>query len=250
MSMPLKYRIYPSLLDAYRDMVNASEIWEKYWGSSENPKISLEDYIAKTNAEFLDKVNRVPHEPIEAADRGTAFNEVVDSILHARKSETVEMKRIEQDGRVVGVAASINGFYFEFDIDLIRDFVRYYQGAQSQVLVSAVLETARGGVELYGYIDELMPFSVHDIKTTARYEPYKFKDHAQHLVYPYCLRAMGCDVKKFEYNITDFSDCYTETYIFEPERDIPRLRVWVEDLIGWLEDHRAQIADKKIFNEL
>ena len=249
MSQP-KYKIYPSLLDAFRDMVNAPDIWEKFWGNSETPKMTLEEYVEKTNREFLDKVNRAPHEPIEAADRGTAFNEVVDTLIHNKLSETVEMKRIEQDGVVVGVGASLNGFTFEFDINLIRDFVRYYQGAQSQVLVSGILPTAHGDVELYGYIDELMPFSVHDIKTTGRYEPFKFKDHAQHLVYPYCLQCMGNDVKTFEYNITDFSDVYTETYVFESERDIPRLRAWVEDLIGWLEDHRDQITDKKIFGEI
>lgn len=244
-----KYNIYPSLLDAFCDMQNAEEIWLKYWGNSENPSISLEDYLVKSENDFFDKVNRVPHPPIEAADKGTAFNEVVDSILHRTPSKTVQMERIYTDNKITGVRAMLNGFTFEFPFSLVMDFVEYYHGGFSQVFTAAILPTARGDVRLYGYIDELMPFCVHDIKTTRSYEPYKFKNHWQHIVYPYCLNQIGCAVKRFEYNITDFKEVYTESYIYDDERDTKRLQEVVESLIDYLEANRDRITDKKIFNQ-
>ena len=37
--------------------------------------------------ELLDAVNRVEHEPIEAADKGTCFNVVIDCLISHRKCE-------------------------------------------------------------------------------------------------------------------------------------------------------------------
>lgn len=105
----------------------------------------------------------------------------------------------------------------------------------------------------YGLIDELMPTSVHDIKTTGSYTVGKFKDHHQHLVYPYALMQNGSDVRTFEYNIVEFNkggyvvDTYTETYVFNPERDIPILTNHCEEFIRFLEENRKLITDTKIF---
>ena len=115
--------------------------------------------------------------------------------------------------------------------------------------VEAILPTCFGDVLLYGYIDELMPMSVHDIKTTGSYYVGKFKDHWQHMVYPYCLMQNGSDVRLFEYNITDFKSTYTESYTFVPERDIPILINHCEEFIRFLNDNRDLITDKKIFAE-
>ena len=48
-----------------------------------------------------------------------------------------------------------------------------------------------------------MPQSVHDIKTTGRYSVGKFKDHSQHIVYPYCYWKNGMPPMLFEYNIAE-----------------------------------------------
>lgn len=145
--------------------------------------------------------------------------------------------------------ATYNERNFFFPISLCREFANYFKGALTQQRVEAVLPTAFGDVLLYGYIDELMPTTVHDIKTTGRYSAFKFKDHFQHLVYPYCLMQYGSDVRTFEYNITDFKETYTESYTFVPERDIPVLTSHCEDFIRFLEENRHLITDKKIFNE-
>jgi hypothetical protein len=96
-----------------------------------------------------------------------------------------------------------------------------------------------------------MPTSVHDIKTTSQYYVGKFKNHSQHLVYPYCLIQSGNDIKTFEYNVATIGvngyQTYTETYVFNPGRDIPILTQRIEDLIQFVEDNRHLITDKKIF---
>ena len=98
-----------------------------------------------------------------------------------------------------------------------------------------------------------MPATVHDIKTTGSYTVGKFKDHHQHLVYPYALMKNGSDVRTFEYNIVEFNkggyviDTYTETYVFNPERDIPILTNHCEEFVRFLEENRKLITDTKIF---
>ena len=63
----------------------------------------------------------------------------------------------------------------------------------------------------------------------------------------------GSDVRTFEYNIVEFNkggyvvDTYTETYVFNPERDIPILTNHCEEFIRFLEENRALITDTKIF---
>lgn len=142
---------------------------------------------------------------------------------------------------------------FVFPISLCREFANYYKGALTQQRVEAILPTAYGNVLVYGVIDELMSASVHDIKTTGSYTVGKFKDHHQHLVYPYALMKNGSDVRTFEYNIVEFNkggfvvDTYTETYVFNPERDIPILTNHCEEFIRFLEENRELITDKKIF---
>ena len=142
-------------------------------------------------------------------------------------------------------------YYFSFDINLLREFANYYKDALTQQYVESVIHTSKGNVLIYGYIDELMPTSVHDIKTTSQYYVGKFKNHSQHLVYPYCLIQSGNDIKTFEYNVATIGvngyQTYTETYVFNPERDIPILTQRVENLIQFVEVNRNLMIDNKIF---
>lgn len=164
-------------------------------------------------------------------------------------------KAYHDDGKLYGIKAVYNNRTFTFHIDLCREFANYYKGALTQQRVEAILPTAYGSVLVYGLIDELMPTSVHDIKTTGSYTVGKFKDHHQHLVYPYALMQNGSDVRIFEYNIVEFNkggyvvDTYTETYVFNPERDIPILTNHCEEFIRFLEENRELITDKKILEE-
>ena len=256
-SLPnIKFRLYATILDGYQDYLNSDSIWERYWGWSDNPPHTMEEFRVKHFQSLIDRINRVPFDS-EAADRGTAFNEVIDCLIEHRKSPTVKVQKAfaevtrevygssDEDMRIrdyanieyvtenqlVGLYATYNNRTFYFDINLCREFADYFKGALTQQLVKGALETAYGNVELYGYVDELMPQAIHDIKTTGQYSVGKFKDHWQHRVYPYCYYMQGIMLPTFEYNIVEFDkynkqayETFTETYSFVPERDIPILR--------------------------
>ena len=272
MNQQPKYRIYATLLDAFGGYLNSDVIWDKYWGWSENPPHTPEEFHEQQFQELIDRINRKPFDS-EAADRGTVFNEIIDCMIENRKSETVQVEKVYkviregacdetgkplyydevQTNEVIGLKATYNNRVFTFPISLCREFANYYKGALTQQRVEAILPTAYGNVLVYGVIDELMSASVHDIKTTGSYTVGKFKDHHQHLVYPYALMQNGSDVRTFEYNIVEFNkggyvvDTYTEMYVFNPERDIPILTNHCEEFIRFLEENREIITDKKIF---
>lgn len=287
----LNYRIYATLLDSFFNYLNSDTIYERYYGWSENPPCTEEEFQQKQFQELIDRINRKPFDN-EKADRGTAFNEVIDCMVENRKSETVKVDRVYKEVssydicnefcnqkncdyncgncgekynqalerafkskaiEVVALKATYNNREFTFPISICREFANYFKGALTQQRVEAILPTRFGDVLVYGFIDELMPTSVHDIKTTGSYTVGKFKDHHQHLVYPYALMQNGSDVRTFEYDIVEFNkggyvvDTYTETYVFNPERDIPILTNHCEEFIRFLEENRGLINDKKIF---
>ena len=243
------YRIYATLLDTFTAYQKRDVSYDKYYAWSDTPEFTPEEWDAKMFQELIDRINRVPFDS-EAADKGTAFNEVVDALIENRKPRGVDVERSADNAAYV---VTYNNRAFTFPIALCREFAAYYQGALTQQRVSALLRTCFGTVEVYGVIDELMPTSVHDIKTTGSYFVGKFKDNWQHVVYPYCLTMNGCDIRTFEYNVAEFNKSgyvtgtYTETYVFDPGRDIPLLQRQCEELIRFLNDNRDLITDKKIF---
>ena len=264
----LKFKFYATLLDSFTNYLRSDAIYERYWGFSENPPHTPDEFKELQFQNLINTINRVPFDN-EAADKGTAFNEVIDCMIENRKSDKVQVERVFKTVRmgacdevgkpifyeqyetneVIALRATYNNCQFDFPISICREFANYYKGALTQQRVEAILPTCFGDVLVYGVIDELMPMSVHDIKTTGSYYVGKFKDHWQHLVYPYCLMQNGSDVRLFEYNITDFRATYTESYTFVPERDIPILIEHCEDFIMFLNDNRDLITDKKIFAE-
>lgn len=252
MSKRPNYKIYATLLDAWVNYERAEVLWEKFYGFSEEPSISLEDYIAKSERELIDKINRVPFES-EAADRGTAFNEIVDALIEQRKPNGMEVKRTE----TLMYEVKFKDWTFNFPIQLCVDMANGYRGAITQARIAGVMETKWGDVELYGVIDELMPMAVHDIKTTGSYSVGKFKHNTQHLLYPWALRQRGIDVPTFHYDVVEMGkprkdgtysiERYQETYVYDHTRDEKVLRDRVEDFIDFVEEHRDEITDKKIF---
>lgn len=264
MKQPLKYCFYATLLDKYEGYINSSRIYNEYWGFSENPPHTEEEFQEKQRLSLIDTINRVPFES-EDADRGTAFNEVVDCIINRSYQEVQTGVFLHNAGKVVTVILNdkqeaiscINGRTFTFPLAMCKEFATYFKGATTQVLTEGVLSTCYGDVLLYGYIDELMPLAVHDIKMTKRYSVGKFKHNWQHLVYPFCLNQQGNAINDFEYNVAHinilksgfFYDTYTEHYAYVEERDLPRLKDHVEGLIKFIEDHKELITDKKIFNQ-
>ena len=264
-----KYKIYPSLLDSFQNYLDSDLIWQKYWGGSENPPHTPDEFRGVQFQSVIDKINRVPMkwEDSEKADKGTAFNEVIDCIIHHSTSDRISVERVykivgwgdvsgdaedrfadvEQTDELTGLNVKFNNREFYFPIEICRYMASLYPKALSQVMTEGIITTAYGDVLLYGYIDELMPQSVHDIKTTGRYSFGNFKRHSQHLVYPYCLIKSGVFIHRFEYNITDFKEHYSEVYVFDEGRDIPILRSKCERLIEFVEENKNLITDKKIF---
>ena len=245
------YQIYPSLLDAYQTWLDAERNWNEWYGSSENPSISCDDYLINARQELIDRINRVPFES-EAADRGTAFNEVIDALLLGRKPQREDLT-LEFTEDVI--KAVFKGQEFYYDAGLCRELAYDYRGAIPQYHCVGVLPTRYGDVTLYGYIDELLEDEVHDIKTTKKYSAFKFRNHWQHIVYPYNLQYEGIPVSGFQYDIVKWEkdlawSFFSEYYEFVPERDVPRLRAHVEGLIEFLSANEHLITDLKIFNAL
>ena len=268
----VRYKFYATILDAYQDYLDSDLIYEKYWGFSENPPCTSEEFHEKQFQSLIDRINRVHYEN-DAVDKGTAFNEVVDCMVSRRNSSKIQVERVYEvkadglvdpcNGKVIGgdcyvtdkvegLNVTYNGKNFYFPMPLIREFADYYKGAVPQVYIQAELETMYGNVLLYGFIDYSMPFCTHDLKTASKYSVGKFKRHWQHIVYPYALIRNGCDVRDFEYNVAEIGKSYyrtyTESYTFSEERDIPHLTQHCEDFIRFLNENRKLITDKKIFN--
>jgi hypothetical protein len=246
----LKYRFYATILDGYQNYLSSSEIYQEYWGFSEDPEKTEEEFEQEQFQSLIDRINRVPFDN-EKADRGTAFNEVIDCLIENRSSLKMEIRSEKETGLIL---VNYNQRTFAFQLDLCLEFAKYFKGAVTQVYVDGLLSTRFGDVLLYGYIDELMPHSVHDIKTTEKYKSGKFRSNWQHIVYPYCLNVNGNMVMNFEYNVAVLGpksySTHTEFYSFKPERDIPRLTAHVESLIEFIEANRSLITDQKIFNQI
>ena len=106
--MQPNYRIYATLLDSYFNYLNSDVIYERYYGWSENPPCTEEEFRQKQFQELIDRINRKPFDS-EAADRGTAFNEIIDCMIENRKSSIMEMSRVyHDDGTLYGMKAVYN----------------------------------------------------------------------------------------------------------------------------------------------
>ena len=220
------YKFYATLLDSYQ-----------YFLHSE-----AEDAMQ----EFIDKINRVPFES-EAADKGTAFNELVDMVLHDEKKRNSFAS--DPYDTINYPYTSRNGvkYDFQFKKSIVFEFVNRLEGATSQLHTSAELATSKGTVLLYGYLDEILMNDVTDIKTTGKYEFPKFLHNWQHKVYPYCLSEMGIHVDTFTYRVTNFNDYFEEVYVFDKEKAKAELIGICENLIDFIEMNRDKITDLKIF---
>lgn len=246
-----KYLFYATLLDSFQGLLSSSEIYQKYWGFSEEPPKSEEEFEKEQFQSLIDRINRVPIDS-EAADRGTVFNEIVDCIIEKRNSEKIELVSDKPAGTIT---AKYNNRTFVFSLTQCREVANDFQAAITQYRTSAIMETKYGPVELYGFLDELMPQSVHDIKVKGKYSAFDFKNNWQHRVYPYCLNEEGIFINDFAYNIyvmdknNIIKERHEEIYCYVPERDIPKIREHCERLIEFIETNKALITDKKIFNQ-
>ena len=266
-----KYRIYPSLLDKYEALLHVEEEVESPFNLDSETgeyKRTEEEIEYELKKSLLDCINRVPFDS-EAADKGTAFNAIIDAWVHRRphkvatEREPYAISGFDQ-ANVIQVAFEERAGgvqkerHFIFDREWCIQESEYFAGCLSQVLVKAILPTRYGDVELYGYIDELRRDMVYDIKTTSRYYFGKYERGWQRHVYPYCLIASGMmeSVKAFEYTAYQLKKSrtglisgtrYPEYYTYDHAKSTAMLTAHVEGFIEFLEANRELITDKKIF---
>ncbi len=246
-SQKVDYQFYPSILDAYQNYIDSDMIWERYWGFSENPQHTPEEFHEIQREELINRINRVPVDS-EAADRGTAFNNLVDFLAGLRDGEGIE----DYKG---SYKVTVGNRHFYFNTQPAANVSKLILPSIEQEPVEGVLDTVHGKIRLYGYPDYIMPDKVVDLKTTGRYWYGKYKHGWQHIVYPWCLRQMGNDIDKFEYVIVEFdrngiATVHHEIYNYRPEMD-EQLKEVCSDFISFLTnlDNREKITDKKIFGE-
>lgn len=267
-----KYRIYPSLLDKFETYLRADEEAESFFNIDNETgeyKKSPEQVEAELKQSLIDAINRVPFDS-EDADKGTAFNALIDMAVHSERhvpSERApytivgdkETNMVQVTFPATEMAPQRN---FIFDRRWVYKQAKYFDGAVSQLYVSAILPTQYGDVELYGFIDELKRDVVYDIKTTSSYQFGKYERGWQRHVYPYCLIASGEmeNVVAFEYTAFALKGGtsrtplitgtrYPEYYTYNHEQSVKLLTNHVERFIEFLESNRDLITDKKIFGE-
>ena len=235
------YAFSPSLLDAFQRMVDTKAedyfyqdetgAWHLNWNDAEETlHFSEEEVDELLKQEFIDKVNKKPEPPSEAACKGTAFNEIVDCLILRRKPakgfviKTIRSGEDLYKARVaklsyeadelgwdvmpeslnpqdsndqfakIGISfiyAALDGFEFFFDKDFCLEASEYFKGSIAQYYTKANIETTKGVVELHGYIDYLRQDRLFDAKTTKRYTFGDFQKKWQRYTYPYTLIASG-----------------------------------------------------------
>lgn len=309
MSRQPKYCFYPTLLDSFTRYltIDAEEAfyqgedgkWHRNYNESDGTfHYSQEEVDAIALQELIDKINRKPFEPSEAASKGTIFNEIVDCILARRGTKNKEYciasasnfvdfaskvwgarslvgpdhvaqipdelrsyaSLISSFGGKPFVYGAIDGFEFWFDKQFCKDAAARFVGAVSQHYTEATIATCYGVVKLYGYIDELIRNKVYDIKTTKSYAFGNYKDSWQRHVYPYTLIESGdcTDIVSFEFSVFQlkgggprspliYGDFYKEEYDYDHAKSTDLIRQHCERFIEFLEEHRDEITDKKIF---
>lgn len=255
------YRLYPSLLDSFTDLVNAESDWGQLWGNSQVPSKTAEEYALECEKRLIDQINRCPKEPNEAADKGTCFNAVVDSLIHGNNSvdDKVSIGYVQING-TWAIMASMNSFSFLFDKGLCMYLATRFKGALSQYLCEAPLQTSKGVVLLYGYLDEWVGCRISDIKTTGDYKFGKYGRKWQRHVYPYAVVESGecTEIAEFEYTAVELSapsakrpiitgEVFPEVYTYDHEQSRAALRAVCESFIEWLEYRRHLITDQRIF---
>ena len=87
MSQP-SYKIYPSLLQKFQSLLDVELEVNDYWNidSDGNYKKTADEIAEKHEAELICMINREGTAVIEAASKGTAFNEIVDCLMENRGS--------------------------------------------------------------------------------------------------------------------------------------------------------------------
>lgn len=162
--------------------------------------------------ELLDRINRVPVPQTEAQAKGVSFE---DAVLKGTDEEL-------------------------FDPDII---IRSRLLLPDPVLATQVYcEHLIGETLFYGFVDVLGRTLAVDLKSTAKYTEGRFEEDHQNLYLP-ALQKKG--IRKLRYVITDFSDLFSEEYDLSTDFSVQYRQI--QAFTEFLEQHRGQITDRRIF---
>lgn len=296
----IDYAFSPSLLDAFQRMVDTKPeeffykdeagAWHLNWNEEkEELHYSEEEVDALLKQEFIDKVNKVPEPPSEAASKGTAFNEIVDCLVkkckpsnpaiiiktvrsgsdlynvRRMKDASCQIPNCEATFMKIGspfIYAAIDGFEFFFDKDFCLEAAEYFKNCICQYYTKGLLETSKGVVELHGYIDYLRQDRLYDAKTTKQYAFGNYQKKWQRYTYPFTLIESGMmnEVNSFEFTIYLLKGGssrtplitgtqYKEVYTYDHEQARRMLTQQCERVIEFLEDNKSLISNKKVFGQ-
>jgi hypothetical protein len=258
----MRYRVYASLLDKFQSLKDYEKVAEEPWNKKDDEYILTPDEMySKLEVELINTINRCPKEPSEAADKGTAFNEVIDCLILNKPTDRTDMEiKSDKIGNISVIIVKFNGFTFTFETALCKVVAARYRNSLPQYLCTAPINTPYGEVELYGYIDEWCGAKMYDIKTTSSYTFGKYAKKWQKAVYPYCVIKSGMTTKvdTFEYTVVKLSKpsihtpyitglVYPEIYDYNHGKAIDELKEILTGFIAWLELRKDYITDKRIF---
>ena len=224
------YRIYPSLLDMFQTLLDYESEAEQPWNivsetalkNGKYPGKEIGDYIltpdemyTKLEMNLIDAINRCDGVHIEAADKGTAFNEIVYCLIEHRQSSREDIKihseKISEDQ--TAIIAELNGFTFAFDANFCKEIAKRFIGSIPQYLCRSSIVTKYGEVELYGFIDEFE--------------------------YSVVVWKKGATLITGEF--------YPEVYTYNHKKSTDLLRAHIEHFLWWLNRRKKFITDKRIF---
>ena len=114
-------------MDKFESYLSSSRIYQEFWGFSENPTKTEEEFEQEQLQSLIDSINRVPFES-EAADKGTAFNEVVDCIIEKRTSDKMTFISEKEKGII---KCNYKQYSFEFPYNLCIEIAKYFSGSES-----------------------------------------------------------------------------------------------------------------------
>ncbi|WP_428654291.1 hypothetical protein [Runella sp.] len=163
--------------------------------------------------DLLDRINRVKIPSTEAQLRGVSFEDAV-------------LKGIGED---------------QFDLQILQT-VR--QRLPKPIIKTQVYcQYQIDDVLIYGYADVLGKDEVVDLKTTAHYEPGRYKHDHQNFYLPAFYKK---GIRQLRYLITDFKEVYEEVYDRKTHFEAQLKELYQFKL--FLQEHQSLITDAKIFS--
>ncbi|MBC7569904.1 MAG: hypothetical protein H7319_09250 [Spirosoma sp.] len=167
--------------------------------------------------DLLNSINRVPTPTTAAQQRGVSFE---DAVIKGADEDQFDPALLQQVRKLLPRPIVETQVYCQWEID---------------------------DVLFYGYVDLIGKFKAVDIKTTGSYQKDRFLFNHQNL-YLHALKRRG--IKLMEYVIAEFrpdgtAEVHLESYsLMHPiEKQLEEIRLFK----AFLEEHRTQITDPKIF---